>query len=182
LKASVLLRRLHYWIAAVIIAPIGLVIGAGLLLSIKKEWAWVQPPTLLGSAPKQIPSRSAAELLAAATADPRLAGTAWGEFARIDYQPSKGVIKFITKTGWEAQVDAATAELLQVAYRRSDLIESLHDGSFFSDAVKLWVFFPAGLALLYMWGSGIYLFAYPRLKAASKQAARRRRLAELQPD
>ena len=51
-----------------------------------------------------------------------------------------------------------------MAYRRSDLIEQIHDGSFFSDAVKLYVFLPTGILLILMWGTGIYLFLLPRFR------------------
>jgi hypothetical protein len=51
-----------------------------------------------------------------------------------------------------------------VAYRRSDVIEQIHDGSFFSDAVKLYVFLPTGVFLILMWGTGLYLFLLPRLR------------------
>lgn len=181
MKVSVLLRRLHYWGAALIMLQIGLVIAAGLLLSVKKELTWIQPATQVGAAPKELPSRSLAELHAAATADPRLEGLAWSDFARIDFHPNKGVLKFISKDGWEAQVDTSTGQLLQVAPRRSDLIESLHDGSFFADWTKLFIFFPSGLVLFYLWGSGIYMFVYPRLKTAQKQARRTGRRTDPTP-
>ncbi len=53
--------------------------------------------------------------------------------------------------------------MLQVAYRRSDLIESIHDGSFFHDRAKLWVFLPAGLILIGLWVTGVYLWLLPHL-------------------
>jgi hypothetical protein len=69
-------------------------------------------------------------------------------------------------------VDARTGEVLQAAYRRSDLIESLHDGSYFDDGVKLWVFLPAGVVLLGLWGSGLYLFVLPVAVRWSRRRAR----------
>ena len=83
-----------------------------------------------------------------------------------------GIVKVRAENRWEVQVDAVTGEVLQVAYRRSDLIESLHDGSFFHDMVKLWVFLPCALLLLGLWVSGIYLFVLPY------QTRRKRRKAE----
>ena len=61
--------------------------------------------------------------------------------------------------------------VLQVAYRRSDLIESIHDGSYFHDNMKLWIFLPTGVFLAVMWGTGIYLFASPYV-ARSKRRKR----------
>lgn len=50
----------------------------------------------------------------------------------------------------------ATGELLQVAYRRSDRIESIHHGSFFAgDWTKLGLLLPSGLVLLFRRASGL---------------------------
>jgi uncharacterized iron-regulated membrane protein len=72
------------------------------------------------------------------------------------------------------QVDLGTGRVLQTAYRRSDLIESIHDGSFFGgDWVKLGLFLPAGIVLLLLWLSGLWLWWLPF------GAKRRRRALEL---
>ena len=63
--------------------------------------------------------------------------------------------------------------MLQTAYRRSDLIESIHDGSFFHDKVKLFVFFPAGVIVLGLWITGIYLWLLPYM--ARRENAERRK-------
>ena len=77
--------------------------------------------------------------------------------------PGRGIVKVQACNRTEVQVDLQTAEVLQVAYRRSDLIESLHDGSFFHDRVKLWIFLPVALLLLGLWVTGVYLFVLPYL-------------------
>jgi len=57
-------------------------------------------------------------------------------------------------------------------YRRSDLIESLHDGSFFTDTAKLTVFLANGAVLLALWVTGMYLWGLPLV---ARRGARRRR-------
>jgi uncharacterized iron-regulated membrane protein len=61
-------------------------------------------------------------------------------------------------------------------HRRSDWIEQLHDGSFFSETAKLFVFFPNGLILLGLWLTGAYLWWLPigakQKKESRKSAAR----------
>jgi hypothetical protein len=49
-----------------------------------------------------------------------------------------------------------------VAFRRSDLIESIHDGSYFNEHFKLWVFLPAGivLAMLVITGINLLILSY----------------------
>ncbi|NQZ50448.1 MAG: PepSY domain-containing protein, partial [Moritella sp.] len=61
----------------------------------------------------------------------------------------------------EIQIDNISGKILQVEYRRSDLIESLHDGSFFHEYAKLWLFLPAAVILLMLWITGIYMFLMP---------------------
>ncbi len=51
-----------------------------------------------------------------------------------------------------------------MAYRRNELIESLHDGSWFHKHAKLWIFLPSSVILLVLWILGIYLFVAPLLK------------------
>jgi len=171
-KTQVLLRKIHHWGSLLIMLQMGLVIAAGLLLMVKKEFTWIQPPTMKSVEPSLIPSRSMAELFAAAQALPQLELNAWQDLVRVDVKPDKGVVKFVASNQWEAQFDTTSGELLHLAYRRSDIIESLHDGSFFADWVKLYVFLPSGLVLLVLWATGIYLFFLTQLK-------RRRKLSRL---
>lgn len=50
---------------------------------------------------------------------------------RIDIRKNKGIVKFIfEKHSHEIQLDGSTGRLLQITFRRSDLIENIHDGSF----------------------------------------------------
>lgn len=151
----------------------GLVIGAGILLILKKELDWVQPPTAKGVAQTDVPVMTMDELFRVAKSVDELQLTEWSELSRVDFKPGKGVVKFVAPNNWETQIDTATGEVLQVAFRRSDIIESLHDGSFFADWVKLYIFFPTGLILLILWATGIYLFFLPHVKRASKRRRKR---------
>lgn len=178
MKAQVLFRKIHHW-GSVIIAPVLIVmIGAGVVLQLKKEIGWIQPPTNnsreLGDE-GALPAASLAEMFAAAKAVPEAGIDSWAELARVDIKPDKGIVKFVSTSSWEVQVDTATAQVLQVAYRRSDLIETIHDGSFFADWAKLYVFLPAGVGLLVLWLTGIYLFALTEIKKAGTRRKRRRR-------
>ena len=103
---------------------------------------------------------------------PQLEITQWDELSRVDVKPGKGVAKFVSHNHWEAQIDTKTGHVLQVAYRRSDIIESLHDGSYFSDTVKRYVFLPSGIILFFLWLTGIYLFFLPRMKRMKKARKR----------
>lgn len=169
MKLRVLLRRMHYWGSLVAMLPAGLIIVAGLFLLLKKEIDWIQPPTAKGVERTAVPTQSFEDLFAAAQAVPELALSNWDDLDRVDVKPGKGVVKFIASNNWEAQIDTHTGDVLRVAYRRSDTIEKLHDGSFFADWVKLYVFFPVGLVLLGLWATGIYLFFLTRVQRWRKR-------------
>ena len=94
-------RSIHLWLSLVIFIPVIIVIASGLLLQVKKEFDWIQPPTK------------------------------------------------------KAQNSRPT--LLQVAYRRTDTIEAIHDGSWFFDGAKLWLFLPAAILLFVLWVTGVVM-------------------------
>jgi uncharacterized iron-regulated membrane protein len=70
-------------------------------------------------------------------------------------------VKVRCRNRWELQIDLETGAVLSSTMRRSDLIESLHDGSFFGDPVKLGVFLPSGLLLLLLLITGAWLWYLP---------------------
>lgn len=152
-------RKLHRWGAILIAIPTLLVISTGLMLQLKKQVAWVQPPTQRGvGTDLQLDWQ---QILAATASNPQSEVQSWDDINRLDVRPSRGIIKVRCENGWELQLDAADGSVLSSAYRRSDLIESLHDGSFFSDTAKLYVFFANGLILLGLWLTGMYLWYLP---------------------
>ncbi|MEL7482079.1 MAG: PepSY domain-containing protein [Pseudomonadota bacterium] len=157
-----LFRQIHYWLSLAILLPAGVMFMAGTLLMLKKEVAWIQPPTSKGVVTEQIPEISYQQMVEAARAYPETQISEWSDIDRIDVRPDKGIAKVRAKSGWEIQIDTRTSDVLNVAYRRSDLIESIHDGSFFAGWVKLYLFLPAGVLLVIMWGTGIYLFVLPK--------------------
>ncbi|MDG0970132.1 MAG: PepSY-associated TM helix domain-containing protein [Porticoccaceae bacterium] len=164
MRTSTLLRKIHYWGSFSIALPLIIMIGAGILLMVKKEFDWIQPPSQKGSERQLVPMASMQDLFDAASTVEVAEFTRWDQLQRADLKPGKGIIKFVSKTDWEVQIDTHTTEVLSVAQRRSDVIESIHDGSFFADWVKLWVFLPAGVGLFVLWVSGIYLFTFTEYK------------------
>lgn len=155
----IVLRKAHRWGSILIAVPFLVVIVSGILLQLKKEIPWVQPPTQRGQS--KTPSITFETILAAARSQPEAGVSEWSDVDRIDIQPNRGLAKLQTKSSWEIQIDLKTGEVLQTAYRRSDLIESLHDGSWFHDTAKLWVFLPSAVVVLGLWFSGMYLFFLP---------------------
>lgn len=167
IKWKKLNRTVHYWGSAIIVIPVLIVIVTGIILQLKKEADWIQPPTIRGQG--DVPSVTFDEILSAAKSVPEAQITGWGDINRLDVRPSKGVIKIRSKNEWEIQIDHQSKAVIQVAYRRSDWIESIHDGSFFHKHAKLWLFLPAAIILLILWGTGLYMFIITLLAKNKKK-------------
>lgn len=169
MKTSLLFRKIHYWGSIVIALPLAVMIVAGIFLMVKKQIEWIQPPSQKGVQINGVPSASLNELFNSAKSINKANFTTWTELQRADFKPNKGIIKFVSKNNWEVQVDTHTAKVLQVAKRRSDVIESIHDGSFFADWTKLGLFLPIGIILFILWLTGIYLLVVTEIAKAKKR-------------
>ena len=154
-------RKIHKWGSLIIALPILVVIISGILLLVRKEFAYLQPPSQKGIS--QTPSISFERILEQVKQIEQAQVNQWSDIDRLDVRPSKGITKVRAKSQWEIQIDNETGEVLQVAYRRSDFLESLHDGTFFEKNAHLWLMLPASIVLLFLWLTGMYLFFQPYL-------------------
>jgi hypothetical protein len=168
---NVLNRKVHYWASFIAAVPLLVMIGSGLLLQAKKHWAWVQPVEHRGTG--STPSIDLAGILASLKTVPGMNVTSWDDVNRLDVRPGRGVVKAWLMNGYEVQVDLGTGRVMQTAYRRSDLIETIHDGSFFGgDWTKLGLFLPAGLTMLLLWLGGLWMWWVPFIAKRRRRAAR----------
>jgi uncharacterized iron-regulated membrane protein len=154
-------RKIHYWGAIICALPILIVLISGILLLLKKDFEWIQPSTIATESRES--NLNFNDILSIVKTVEQVNITSWQDIDRLDVRQRKGVIKVRTTNQWEIQLDYATGEILKVANRRSDFIESLHDGTFFHDTAKLGIFLPAALILTLLWITGIYLFLLPYL-------------------
>ena len=160
-------RKLHRWGAIATALPFLVVLGTGLLLQLKKQLTWVQPAEQRTA--NRVPSVSMQQIFDAASSVPQTEIRSWDDIDRLDVRPGKGIVKVAAVNHWEVQVDLASGKVLQSAYRRSDLIEQMHDGSWFHEIAKLWVFLPSAVVVLGLWVTGIYLFLLPFRARAKKR-------------
>ena len=175
MKLSILNRKIHNWGSIIIAIPVSIVLVTGVLLLLKKDVDWIQPSTVRGE--QKGLSLTFDDVLEIAGTVPEAEIESWSDVDRLDVRPNKGMLKVRAENRWEVQIDANTGDILQVAYRRSDLIESIHDGSFFGDFSKYWVFFPAALILIGLWITGMILFFQPYVaKARSKKKTARQEI------
>jgi len=171
MNLNLLNRKVHYWASFIVALPLLVIILTGVILQLKKHWEWVQPPEQRGSV--RVPQVGLDEMLAAIVAIEGSGVRGWDDVNRVDVRPARGIAKFLLRNEREYQIDLGTAAVLQDATRRSDWIESLHDGSFFAgDWTRLGLFLPAGLLLLWLWISGMWMWWIP-FGARRRREARR---------
>ena len=175
MKPQILFRQIHHWGSFIIAIPSLIIIGAGILLMLKKDIDWLQPPTERGSVTTTVPTATMQQMFDAVTKVQEAGITHWTDLDRVDFKNDKGVAKFIATNNWEVQVDTSTAEVLGVAYRRSDIIEQIHDGSFFAEWAKLGLFLPTGIVLFVLWLTGMYLFFLPHYKKWQKSRKKKQK-------
>ena len=99
-----------------------------MLLLVKKEFEWIQPTTVKTSA--RVSTLTLEQILVSVQSISELDIKGWQDIDRLDIRPNKGVIKVQTQQSIEVQLDWATGEVLKVAQRRSDVIESIRNGTF----------------------------------------------------
>lgn len=173
---NVLNRKVHYWASAIVALPLFIIICTGIVLQLKKHWSWVQPPEQVGSV--TAPAIELSHILEALKREPSLGVTSWDDVNRLDVRPGKGIVKAWLNSDWEAQIDLGTGEIKQIWMRRSDWIESIHDGSIFGDVVKLGLFFPTAITLLLLWLGGMWMWLFPFL---NRRKVRQRKRLETRP-
>lgn len=158
-------RKFHRYTGLVLALFLGISAITGVLLSLKKDIDLIQPPTQKGIS-KDLSTWKPIEELAA------LASTAFyeaypdqvgNEIDRLDVRPSKGIAKVLYEQGnWEVQIDGTSGAIKSIEKRYSDWIESLHDGSIISDGFKLVSMNTLGIGVLFLMGSGLWLWYGPK--------------------
>lgn len=152
---------MHRWGAVIAALPLLVIMASGVVLQLKRESAWIQPPTQQGTGTELLLPWD--QVLEVTKGVPEAGVESWADIDRLDVRPSKGMLKVRCKNRWEVQIDASSGKVLSSTLRRSDWIESIHDGSWFHDSFKLWVFLPTGLILCGLWVTGVYLWLLPHL-------------------
>lgn len=164
-------RSTHKWASIIVAIPLLIILVTGILLLVKKEFSYIQPPSAKGGA--NVPSISFDVILKQAKTVEQAQIESWDSIDRLDIRPSKGIVKIRTNTQWEIQLDSTTADILHVAYRRSDIIEQIHDGTYWQKNANLWLTLPVAIALLLISLTGLFLFFQPYYKKYKKRLKKR---------
>lgn len=156
-------RSLHKYIGLSLCLLMIISAVTGVLLAWKKQSDVIQPPTLKGETLDASSYASVEEMMNQAALAVDSLGLSIDNLDRLEYRATKGIAKAVFDTGnWEVQLDAKSLKVLSVAKRHSDWIEQLHDGSIISETFKITSMNLLGLGLLFLVGSGLWLWYGPK--------------------
>ena len=151
--------KTHKWIVPLVSAPLFLIIVTGILLQMKNILPGIQPLQIKGSG--KSPKIAFQEILSVARSVSAAKVNTWEDIRTIDVRPSLGVVRVRCKSEYEIQIDAQSGQILNYGLRRTNFLISLHEGSWFSEHVKYWIYLPAAFLLLILWITGTALFFVP---------------------
>ena len=147
----------HYWLGWIVIIPWAFVIASGLLLQVRYEVPWVMPVQQQGQG--TVPKIEFPQVLETARQFPEYGVSDWKDVWRVYVYPNKGITTIRAQNRQEFQIDSATGEVLQVAVRRTDWLEDVHEGKWMG--LNLWLFLPVHILSLVLWLTGA-IVAYSR--------------------
>ena len=162
--------KAHRWTGIVVAAVVVTSSVTGFMLLLKKRVDWIQPPTLQGAAGGVEDFITVQRLLEVVFAQNDPDFTVPGDIDRIDLRPDDRVFKVISKHHYaELQVCAVTGQVLSRGRRRSDLLEDIHDGSFWAGWWHDWAMPVFGVGLAFMTASGLWLWIEPTLRRRKRR-------------
>ena len=157
LRLKAWLMRYHYWLGWIVIIPWAFVIFSGLLLQVRYEVPWVMPVQQQGVG--SVPQVEFVQVLETAQQVPDYGVQSWEDVWRVYVYPNKGITTIRAKNKEEMQIDSETSEVLQIATRRTDWLEDIHEGKWMD--LNLWLFLPVHILSLFLWVTGTVV-AYSR--------------------
>ena len=170
----------HRWIGGMLAVMLLWLAVTGFLLQIKGRSEWIQPGTRTGAEGGAEDFLTIERLLEVVWAQEHPGFEGLDDISRIDLRPGKRVYKVLSAHGHaELQVCAVTGEVLNISWRPSDLIEAIHDGSFFGKWVYDWVMPITAVGLVFLCGSGIWIWVDMKRR---KHRHKRRRTKTLKAD
>lgn len=162
------LRKLHRWVGIANALFLVLISVTGFLLAIKSRAEFMRPAEMKGveiASPAEIVPLE--QVLSAAFSVGLAELQEQKHIDRVDYRPKSNVFKVVSKKGYhEVQVCGGTGKILQIARRNDQLVEQIHDLSFFSDGMKDWVLPVVGVSLFALGVTGVWIWTIPLMRRA----------------
>lgn len=154
--------------AIILAVPLIIIFSTGILLSISSKVQWLQPKVETKSIPPEGISLSFDRILEIAQSVPEAEIKTWNDVAQIDARPKSSVVRVRAKNYWEVQIHGHTGDVLSSAKRWKTFFILVHDGSWFAEWIKSWIFIPSGIGALLLWITGILIWIIPVFKKRGK--------------
>lgn len=156
-------RALHRWIGFFASLFLAVISVTGFFLAMKDRFAFMRPPVQeaakLERAQDILPVAQVLQI-AYDAGHPELSEIK--EVDRVDYRPKDNVFKVVSKDGYrEIQVDGTEGKIVSNAFRNDQLMEDIHDMSFFSDLMHGYLLPVVAVCLCTLSISGIIIFLVP---------------------
>ncbi len=163
----------HKWVGIAASLLVLLVTSTGFLLLVKKDFAWIQPPTQRGTERPLEQWLNMQELWEVVAARKHPSFRSLADIDRVDVRIGRALYKVRSKLDHsELQIDATAGKVLSDATRNSDWIEALHDGSLLGAWAHDYLMPAFAFSLLYLTFSGMWLWLAPILKRHRKRRRR----------
>jgi uncharacterized iron-regulated membrane protein len=159
-------RSLHRWIGFIACLFLATISVTGFFLAMKGRFGFMRPPVQEAAAlgrPEDILPVAEVLRIAFAAGHPELSEV--GEVDRVDYRPGDNVFKVVSKDGYrEVQVDGTEGKIVSDAFRNDQLMEDIHDMSFFADAAHGYLLPVVAVCLCFLSITGIIIFLTPVIR------------------
>ena len=171
MKLYKLLWDTHKWVGIVLSIVFFNLAVTGLLLLVKKKYDWIQPTTQKGAEGNVADFITIEALFDVVLSAGHEDFQSSADIDRVDFRPDKRVHKVQSvHHNSELQIDAVTGRILSDKMRRSDLLEQIHDGSFFGDWAHDWLMPLVAAGLFFLSASGLYLWLQPKIRKKVKRS------------
>lgn len=157
------LRAIHKWIGLFACLFLVIISATGFFLAIKGNVGWMRPPSEKGG---EIASFADVVPVDVAAQSAFGAGIAelksYDDIERFEYHADKNVYKIHSAKGYhEVQVDGANGEVLATGTRNDQLMEDIHDLSFFASFAHAWLLPAVAVALFLLGLTGVIMYFVP---------------------
>ncbi len=169
-------RTTHKWTGIILSIVFVYMSMTGFLLLIKKKSDWIQPSTQRGAEGEAGDFITLQRLFDVLWTQNHPDFASVKDIERVDFRPGKRVFKIHSEHHHaEIQVCAVTGKVLSVSWRLSDLLENIHDGSFFAAWFHNWIMPGVSAGLPFLVLSGWWIWLDPKVR---KRRNKRRKRVE----
>ena len=158
-------RKWHAWMSVFLGVIILLITVTGIAMTVRRDAHWVQPSGQKAK-PKYTMNITHSHVLEEMKKIPEMDVESWDDIYWTDWRPSRSMLKIKSNNMWEAQMNTATGEVVQVALRNYDWISRLHRGVWATPSTTFneksldfsKIFLVVGVLFLFLVVSGLYMF------------------------